>query len=34
LPKVDAIRAVLKSRSLYGLITDEKTARALLKDQV
>ncbi len=33
LPKVDAIRAVLKSRSLYGLITDEKTARALLKDQ-
>lgn len=32
LPKVDAIRAVLKSRSLYGLITDEKTARALLKD--
>lgn len=34
LPKVEAIRAVLKSRCLYGLITDEKTARALLKDEV
>ncbi len=32
LPKVGAIRAVLKSRCLYGLITDEKTARALLND--
>ncbi|MBB6486743.1 sugar-binding transcriptional regulator [Rhizobium lusitanum] len=31
LPKVEAIRAVLKSRCLYGLITDERTARALLK---
>ncbi|KAA1184389.1 sugar-binding transcriptional regulator [Rhizobium tropici] len=31
LPKVEAIRAVLKSRRLYGLITDEKTAKALLK---
>ncbi|OEC94141.1 MULTISPECIES: sugar-binding transcriptional regulator [unclassified Rhizobium] len=31
LPKVEAIRAVLKSRCLYGLITDEKTAQALLK---
>jgi DNA-binding transcriptional regulator LsrR (DeoR family) len=31
LPKVEAIRAVLRSRCLYGLITDEKTARALLK---
>ena len=30
LPKVEAIRAVLKSRCLYGLITDERTARALL----
>ena len=34
LPKVEAIRAVLKSRCLHGLITDEKTARALLKDQM
>ncbi|MGY5777249.1 sugar-binding transcriptional regulator [Rhizobium sp. LEGMi135b] len=34
LPKVEAIRAVLKSRCLYGLITDEKTAQALLKDQM
>lgn len=32
LPKVEAIRAVLKSRCLYGLITDERTAQALLKD--
>ncbi len=32
LPKVEAIRAVLKSRCLYGLITDEKTAQALLRD--
>ncbi len=32
LPKVEAIRAVLKSRCLYGLITDEKTAQALLTD--
>ncbi len=31
LPKVEAIRAVLKSRCLYGLITDEKTGQALLK---
>ena len=31
LPKVEAILAVLKSRCLYGLITDERTARALLK---
>ncbi|ENN85634.1 putative erythritol operon transcriptional regulator [Rhizobium freirei PRF 81] len=31
LPKVEAIRAVLKNRCLYGLITDERTARALLK---
>lgn len=31
LPKVEAIRAVLKSRCLYGLITDERTARALLE---
>ncbi|MGG6894957.1 MULTISPECIES: sugar-binding transcriptional regulator [Rhizobium] len=30
LPKVEAIRAVLKNRCLYGLITDERTARALL----
>ncbi|MFB2565682.1 sugar-binding transcriptional regulator [Rhizobium sp. IMFF44] len=33
LPKVEAIRAVLKSRCLYGLITDEKTAQALLKSE-
>lgn len=32
LPKVHAIRAVLNSRCLYGLITDERTARALLQD--
>ncbi len=32
LPKVEAIRAVLNSRCLYGLITDEKTAQALLRD--
>lgn len=32
LPKVEAIRAVLKSRCLYGLITDERTAKALLMD--
>lgn len=32
LPKVEAIRAVLKSRCLYGLITDERTAQALLKN--
>jgi DNA-binding transcriptional regulator LsrR (DeoR family) len=31
LPKVAAIRAVLNSRCLYGLITDERTAQALLK---
>ncbi|MQB40898.1 sugar-binding transcriptional regulator [Rhizobium sp. ICMP 5592] len=31
LPKVDAIRAVLNSHCLYGLITDERTAQALLK---
>lgn len=31
LPKVDAIRAVLNSHCLYGLITDEHTAQALLK---
>lgn len=31
LPKVEAIRAVLKSGCLYGLITDERTARALMK---
>ncbi|AYG63309.1 sugar-binding transcriptional regulator [Rhizobium jaguaris] len=29
--KVEAIRAVLKSRCLYGLITDERTAQALLE---
>ncbi|UWU25268.1 sugar-binding transcriptional regulator (plasmid) [Rhizobium sp. CB3060] len=28
--KAEAIRAVLKSRCLYGLITDERTAQALL----
>ncbi|TLP43357.1 hypothetical protein FDK21_17500 [Cohaesibacter sp. CAU 1516] len=28
--KVDAIRAILNSRNLSGLITDERTARALL----
>lgn len=32
LPKVGAIRAVLNSRCLYGLITDERTAQALLRD--
>lgn len=32
LPKVEAILAVLRSRCLYGLITDERTARALLSD--
>lgn len=32
LPKVEAILAVLKSRCLYGLITDERTAKALLRD--
>ncbi len=32
LPKVDAIRAVLNSHCLYGLITDERTAQALLKN--
>lgn len=31
LPKVEAIRAVLNSHCLYGLITDERTAQALLK---
>ncbi|NLS00971.1 sugar-binding transcriptional regulator [Rhizobium sp. P38BS-XIX] len=31
LPKVEAIRAVLKSGCLYGLITDERTARALME---
>ncbi|NTI43945.1 sugar-binding transcriptional regulator [Rhizobium rhizogenes] len=31
LPKVDAIRAVLNNHCLYGLITDEHTAQALLK---
>lgn len=30
LSKVDAIRAVLKSGRLYGLITDERTAKALI----
>lgn len=30
--KVKAIRAVLNSRRLYGLITDERTARALLEE--
>lgn len=30
LSKVDAIRAVLKSGRLYGLITDERTAKALV----
>lgn len=30
--KVGAIRAVLNSRRLHGLITDERTARALLED--
>jgi DNA-binding transcriptional regulator LsrR (DeoR family) len=30
LTKVEAIRAVLKSRCLYGLITEERTAQALL----
>jgi DNA-binding transcriptional regulator LsrR (DeoR family) len=34
LSKVDAIRAVLKSRCLYGLITDERTAQALLANSV
>jgi DNA-binding transcriptional regulator LsrR (DeoR family) len=29
--KVGAIRAVLRSGSLYGLITDERTAQALLQ---
>lgn len=29
--KADAIRAVLKSGRLYGLITDERTARALIR---
>ncbi|MBB3458482.1 DNA-binding transcriptional regulator LsrR (DeoR family) [Rhizobium sp. BK313] len=29
--KAEAIRAVLKSRCLYGLITDERTAQALLE---
>lgn len=29
--KADAIRAVLKSSRLYGLITDERTARALIR---
>ncbi|WGG61087.1 sugar-binding transcriptional regulator [Brucella intermedia] len=29
--KADAIRAVLKSGRLYGLITDERTARALIQ---
>ncbi|WP_113342494.1 sugar-binding transcriptional regulator [Brucella intermedia] len=29
--KADAIRAVLKSGRLYGLITDERTARALVR---
>jgi len=32
LPKVEAIRAVLRSRCLYGLITDERTAKALLTE--
>jgi DNA-binding transcriptional regulator LsrR (DeoR family) len=31
LPKVEAIHAVLNSHCLYGLITDERTAQALLK---
>lgn len=31
LPKVEAIRAVLNSHCLYGLVTDERTAQALLK---
>lgn len=31
--KVEAIRAVLSSRRLYGFITDERTARALLQDR-
>jgi DNA-binding transcriptional regulator LsrR (DeoR family) len=30
--KIDAIRAVLTSGRLSGLITDERTARALLSD--
>jgi DNA-binding transcriptional regulator LsrR (DeoR family) len=30
--KIDAIRAVLKSGRLWGLITDERTAKALLGD--
>ncbi len=30
LSKADAIRAVLKSGRLYGLITDERTAKALV----
>ncbi|MGO7426956.1 sugar-binding domain-containing protein, partial [Rhizobium ruizarguesonis] len=29
--KVAAIRAILNSRRLFGLITDERTAQALLK---
>jgi DNA-binding transcriptional regulator LsrR (DeoR family) len=29
--KVEAIRAVLRSGSLHGLITDERTAEALLR---
>jgi DNA-binding transcriptional regulator LsrR (DeoR family) len=28
--KVDAIRAILNSHRLFGLITDERTAKALL----
>jgi DNA-binding transcriptional regulator LsrR (DeoR family) len=28
--KVAAIRAILRSRRLHGLITDERTAQALL----
>ncbi|KYB44872.1 sugar-binding protein [Brucella anthropi] len=31
LSKADAIRSVLRSGRLYGLITDERTAKALLQ---
>jgi len=30
--KIDAIRAILKSGKLSGLVTDERTAKALLKE--
>ena len=33
LPKVTALRAVLRSRMLHGLIIDEATAQALATDK-